>query len=185
MHATARELLEINERLNGAAGPSVETEGNELFLVIGGQRMKIDLPPGFTGPPQVKEVGFVSSFNPAASSSADDPKTDDLRRELASKAEQFYYDGHKVVTLIRGAKKPDHLPGVRKLKYTAVSAVRNSLLEHAGEEAYTFGHGAGGPYVRPIRGPGAGYYDSGLVWNATTFIESLEKAFPLSDAAKR
>jgi hypothetical protein len=93
---------------------------------------------------------------------------DDLKSELEDMLENYYYNAHRVLKLVKKLK------GMKNFKCAEISIVRNKLIEHANDgELYSFGWGTEGPKIRPLRRANAEWKDEGLFKNTEQFLKAL------------
>lgn len=94
------------------------------------------------------------------------------RHEFEGLLEEYYNNAHRILKLVRT------LPDLSKFECREITIVRNKLVEHplAGD-VYSFGFGASGPVVRPMRKPDREWIDDGLVPNTESFSRRLMTVF--------
>jgi hypothetical protein len=93
-----------------------------------------------------------------------------VKAQLRPKLESFYYNAHRLLTLI------EVLPGTTDFKFIGVKVVRNKLIEHAENGSlYSFGWSDNGPLVKPEKLSTADprWQDKGLLPNTIEMIAAV------------
>lgn len=175
LHTDLNRLLTINAELCGMElsevqfDPATDTLSIRVDDATNSLRLRRADP---AVPIQMKQTVAVRAYHAGTSGPADSARSSELKSELEGLIEQYYYNAHRVLKLVRG------LPSCRNFKSKEVTIVRNKLIEHSDHgDIYSFGFGTHGPVVRPIARPGRQWNDVGLVPNTEAFIAALVSQF--------
>lgn len=125
-------------------------------------------------PVRLMSQSDITAFLPAKSESGDSEEVKNLRNQISSELEGFYYNASKAWDLVGKSllKKKDS-------KFIGIKMVRNKLIEHT-EHGDIFSFGASkeaGPTVKPIKlsTRREKSNDKGLNPNTKEFVEEVEK----------
>ena len=167
------DLISLNNDLLGRHGLSIEVDSTTDTIIIraGGEEQRLTVKRADPNVPITARV--VAAGSGYAAGSVDLPPEDaDLRLELETKLEAVYQSAHRILKLVR------KVPGLPTIRSTAVTRVRNNLIEHPADGAlYSFGFDMNGPRVKPLASGPREFNDDGLVPNMATFIADLSAGF--------
>jgi len=169
----AQRLIEINNALDDAEGITVQFDPDSDTVVyrVGDAEMKLKL--RRADPSVPIGMGHVTSGAAYDATQEGTPPLPnaELRRELETGLEAFYYSAHRILDLLAT------IPGLKKIDCREIRIVRNKLVEHASPGTlYSFGFGSTGPRVKPMHRGVAEWNDDGLVPNVQSFVRTIDTA---------
>ena len=167
-----KELIDINNRLLTASDMAIKTEfdasTDTLVVRAGGAELKIQLRRDDSNLPIKPNTLTEGEGYPAGAGEEIPLEEAQLRHELETKLEAFYYSAHRVLKLF------GRTPALPKIKCMAITQVRNNLIEHPKDgTSYTFGTGSTGPRVKPMHKGDPAWNDEGLVPNTRDFVDAI------------
>jgi len=164
-----KELIDINNRMWSKRGLDVrfDAKAESLVFTVGGVEKRMQFVRADPNVPVSLGASTGTASYVAGSENAD-AEEESLRIELEEKIEGFYQSAHRILKLF------GRIPGLEKIKCTAVTRIRNNLIEHPKDGAlYTFGVGTTGPRVKPMYQGAQEFNDDGLVPNAAEFVATI------------
>lgn len=167
-------LMALNNRFIERRLPKVEFDPNTDIVTyrVGAVEQKVKLKRADPNVPiSMRQVTAGAAYKANAISTKELGLSEKERHEFEGLLEQYYYNAHKVLDLIKT------LPGLDNFRCREVTIVRNKLVEHPlVGEVYSFGFGTSGPVIRPMQKAGREWHDEGLVPNSESFIQRLVAA---------
>lgn len=170
LEVQAGELIEINNRMWAKQEFSVgfDPATDTITVSVGEIQQSLTLKRADPNVPiQIRQLTAGSGYHAGTSEAADDDEQR-LRLELEEKLESYYQSAHRVLKLF------GRVPGLAQIRCTAISRVRNELIEHPSDGTlYSFGVGSTGPRVKPMYQGTPKFNDEGLVPNTKAFVEAI------------